>query len=98
MNKIFIIAIICLLLACQDEKNYCGIVIEKGYEMPTSGYKNSRDAKYFVILKVDSAQTAIRINVTVPAWYGLVVNERACFRLSEMDLEVYGNGSDHLIK
>lgn len=93
------LALICFLFsACIDEKNYCGTIIEKGYEQPTSGHKTHTDPCYFLIMQVDSINKSIRINVTIPTWYSLEKGSRACFELSEMDLDIYGNGRKHLIK
>lgn len=91
--------LICFLfIACDDNKNYCGTIIEKGYEQPSSGYKTHTDPCYFVIMQVDSINKHIRINVTIPTWYRLQKGSRPCFDLSEMDMGIYGNGREHLIK
>jgi hypothetical protein len=98
MKKILVILMV-LFISCRgDEKKYCGEIIQKGYEGPTSGYKSSRDANYFVILKVDSINTGIRVDVTVPTFYGLKEGDRTCFTLTEGSLGSYGNGYKHLIK
>jgi hypothetical protein len=91
------------LVSCGDEnvvKDYCGVVTETGYEEPTSGYKSHRDPCYYVILNVDSINRKIRIDVTVPTYYGLKRGDRTCFSLSGYDLQRYGNTSNmkHLIK
>lgn len=83
-----------------EEKNYCGTIVTTGYEEPSSGYKSYRDPCYYVILKVDSINRNIRINVTVPTYYGLKAGDRTCFLLTGAELTSYGNVSDdhHLIK
>lgn len=91
------------LVSCGDEhveKDYCGVIIQTGYEEPTSGYKSNRDPCYFVIMNVDSINESIRINVTVPTYYSLHKGDRTCFKLSGCDLHQYGNSPDrkHLIK
>lgn len=98
MKKLLILFIPLLLFSCDYEKQYCGVVIQKGYEGPTSGYKSVQDPVYFIILKVDSVNKAIRVNVTVPTYYSLEQGGRACFNLSEFDIRYYGNGTGHLIK
>lgn len=87
-----------LLSACFKEKRYCGKIIEKGYDHPTSGYKTSADPVYYIIMNVDSADIAIRVHLTIPAYYSFNVGDNACFQLTEQELSNYGNGSTHLIK
>lgn len=87
-----------LFVACDKEKSYCGTIIEKGYEQPTSGHKTHTDPCYFLIMKVDSINKSIRINVTIPTWYSLNTGSRTCFDMSLMDMRMYGNGDKHLVK
>jgi hypothetical protein len=104
MKNLLILCLFISLISCGGdrftEKNYCGTIINKGYEEPTSGYKSHRDPCYYVLLKVDSINTVIRINVTVPTYYRLNNGDRTCFLLTGLDLQSYGNTSDdhHLIK
>lgn len=99
MKKLITISVLLFLFSCeQDFKKvyrYRGTIIEKGYEEPTSGYKSSRDPVYFVILFVDSARQAIRVETTVPTWYSLKKGDRTTFLLSNMSLYHYGNTKDH---
>lgn len=98
MNKVIAIVLLYLsAISCDDERRYCGTILVKDIERPTSGYKTHTDACYFIIMKVDTIDAAIRVNLTVPAWYSYKINDRVCFDLSEMDMYVYGNGDKHLI-
>lgn len=94
MYKIILILLI-FLTSCENlrnkERTYCGTVIDKGKEEPTSGYKSSSDAKYFVVMKTDSCNQIIRVNVTVPTYYKLENNSSVCFDLDGWDL--YGGGN-----
>ena len=47
-------------------KEYKGEIIKKGYEANEGYYKHSGNPKYYVIMKVDSINKAIRVNVTIP--------------------------------
>jgi hypothetical protein len=90
------------IISCDDrtEKNYCGTIVDKGYEAPTSGYKSKRDPVYFVIMKVDSINKNIRINVTIPTYYELNNGDRTCIELTGFEMRKFGNTSkpQHLIK
>lgn len=81
-----------------SEKTYNGTVTEVGYESNEGYYKHFGNPKYYILLRVDSINMAIRINVTVPFWSSLHKGDRASFSLSRRDLEEYGNGDRHLIK
>lgn len=82
-----------------EKKEYCGSVVSTGYDAPTSGYKTHTDPCYFVILRVDSINTCIRINVITPTYYeAQTPGKRMCFSLDKVDLDNYGNGNKHLIK
>lgn len=100
MKKVhlFIAILFTTLLACQENKKYCGKIIDKGYDQPSSGYKTHTDPVYYIIMNVDSINLAIRINLTIPAYYSYSVGDRACFDLNEGELSSYGNGATHLIK
>lgn len=76
------------------EETYRGVIIGHTYEPPTSGYKSHSDAKYGVILKDDKSGKGIRINVTVPTYYGLKDGAHTAFTLSNSDLHNYGNTTD----
>ncbi len=76
------------------EYMYSGIIVDKGYEAPTSGYKSSREASYFLMMKEDSSGKTIRIKVTIPTWYSLDKGKRATFKLSNWDLYYSGNTTD----
>lgn len=73
------------------EYKYCGFIITKGYEQPTSGYKANRDAVYYVIMKENVSGKAIRVNVNVPTFYSLDAGSNTCFTLSNMSLYKCGN-------
>lgn len=77
-----------------EPRNYCGEVIQRGYDMPTSGYKSHTDPVYWVVIKLDNGYS-IRVNVSVPVYYS--AKPRLCFMLDKRDLDNYGNGKEHLI-
>jgi len=97
--KIFYIFIITTILTSCERKgareyDYSGIIVDKGYEAPTSGYKSNRDPSYFVMMKEDKSQKTIRINVTIPTWYKLNKGDRTTFKLSNWNLYYSGNTTD----
>ncbi len=81
-----------------QEKNYCGPVISKGYEQPTSGYKSKQDAVYFVIILDDQCKKHIRVNVTVPTYYEAKDGKSMCFTLSKWNMRNYGNSNGEHLK
>lgn len=101
--KLGIILIGCLLivleiwyLSSMDDDTYKmyqykGIVQDKGKEEPTSGYKSSNDAVYYIILKEDREGKTMRINVKVPVYYDLEIGERATFNLTNREVFYSGN-------
>ena len=99
MRKIFILIIlvglICVFTSCKPdgskERLYTGVIISKGYEAPTSGYKSEQDAKYFVLMREDSLGKVIRVNVTIPTYYSLNEGQRTGFILSNWVLYYSGN-------
>lgn len=98
MKNLLITLLILLLISCtfnrDKEYYYRGIVISKGYEEPTSGYKSSSPSTYYIMMREDKSGKIIRINVNVPTWYSLTVNDRTGFVLSNSALYRYGNTSD----
>jgi hypothetical protein len=95
---IFALFLTSLLYSCSPdgakEYTYSGTIVSHGYEAPTSGYKSSRDAKYYVMMREDSTNQVIRINVTVPTYHNLKDGDRTSFVLSNWDLYYYGNTTD----
>lgn len=73
---------------------YSGIIVDKGYEEPTSGHKSSTNARYYIMMKEDSSGKVIRINVTIPTWYSLDKDDRTTFELSNWHLYYNGNTTD----
>lgn len=96
--KKLLLPLVLLLNSCSfginDVTTYKGVIVGKGYEPPTSGYKSSRDAKYYVLLKEDSLGKVIRIDVTIPAYYEIKEGYIIRFNLSNYDLWRYGNTTD----
>lgn len=76
------------------EYSYCGIILDKGYEPPTSGYKSHHDAVYYVIMKENVSGKGIRVNVNVPTYYSLNKGSNTCFTISNYSLYYYGNTQD----
>jgi hypothetical protein len=95
MKKLLFGVLILLIASCgrssSTKRMYCGTVIEKGKEEPTSGYKSSSDARYFIVFKRDTCNQAIRVNVTVPTYYSTEIGKPVCFELDGWSL--YGAGN-----
>lgn len=73
------------------EYRYSGIVVEKGIEGPTSGYKTQTDTKYFVIYREEKTNQCIRVNTTIPCYYSLNKGQRVSFTLSNREMNNLGN-------
>lgn len=73
---------------------YCGEIIDKGYEPPTSGYKSNKEASYYILMKENKSQKVIRINVTIPTYYSINKGDLECFILSNWNLYYAGNTID----
>lgn len=96
---IFLIGLEIQYLSSMDDDmlksyEYKGVIVDKGKEEPTSGYKSSRDAVYYVILKEDRKGKTMRINVKVPVYYELEKGERATFNLTNREVNFAGNTDD----
>ena len=76
------------------EKDYCGYVIDKGYDPPSSGYKSHTDAQYWVVIQDEDCHKGIRVHVTPGAFYDARKDERICFTLSAYELKWYGNTNE----
>ena len=97
---IFLLIIACSLLlflgkAFYDDQlattKYKGVVVNKGYELPTSGYKSHTDPKYIIYMKEDITQKVIRVEVKVPVYFSLNKDDRAEFELSNPQMFKFGN-------
>ena len=90
---------ICFIAYCMIEsdrkadlvKTYRGIIIDKGYDPPSSGYKSSSESQYWVVIIDDECHKAVRIHVTPACYYSLDKNNRASFNLSGNNMTSYGN-------
>lgn len=97
MKKKYFLGIVLLsLFSCgplgyEETAVYKGTIIQKGKEEPTSGYKRSTNARYYILMKEDSFGKVIRIDVTVPKWYSLDSGSRAEFVESKYNMWYYGN-------
>src|ERR1044072_3086194 len=80
--------------AMEVSKTYCGPVIDKGYDPPSSGYKSHTDGQYWLILRDEDCHKAVRVHVTPGAYYEAQMDKRICFTLSARELEDYGNRSE----
>lgn len=72
-------------------KEYRGVIIDKGYDPPSSGYKSTSEAKYWLVIMDDECHKAVRIHVTPACYYSLDKGQRASFDLSGMEMTSYGN-------
>lgn len=97
---IFLVIIGCCLLlfigkAFYDDQltttKYKGVVVNKGYELPTSGYKSSTNTKYIIYMREDVTQKVIRVEVKVPVYFSLNKDDRAEFELSNPQMFKFGN-------
>ena len=70
---------------------YKGVVVNKGYELPTSGYKSSTNTKYIIYMREDVTQKVIRVEVKVPVYFLLNKDDRAEFELSNPQMYKFGN-------
>ena len=98
--SIFLLIIVsCLLLfvgkAFYDDQiaitKYKGVVVNKAYELPTSGYKSSTNTKYIIYMREDITQKVIRVEVKVPVYFSLNKDDRAEFELSNPQMYKFGN-------
>lgn len=89
----------CLLLflgkAFYDDQltttKYKGVVVDKGYELPTSGYKSHTDPKYIIYMREDITQKVIRVEVKVPVYFSLNKGDKTEFELSNPQMFKFGN-------
>lgn len=70
---------------------YKGVVVNKGYELPTSGYKSSTNTKYIIYMREDITQKVIRVEVKVPVYFSLNKGDKAEFELSNPQMFKFGN-------
>lgn len=89
-----------LLVSIEDkarsvEKEYCGPVIDRGYDPPSSGHKSHTEAQYWLVIRDEDIHVGIRIHVTPACYYRLDLSSRACFTLSAGEMEQYGNTNEY---
>ena len=75
---------------------YSGVIVEKGKEEPTSGYKTQTDAKYYFMYREDRSRKVIRVDVLVPDWYSKKVNDRVSYIISNNEMVLLGNTTSPL--
>ena len=73
---------------------YSGIVVDKSYQAPTSGYKTSTEAEYNIFMKENITHKVIRVRVNVPTYYSLKKGDKTKFSLSNMAMYALGNQPD----
>jgi hypothetical protein len=73
------------------EKEYCGIVIDKGYDPPSSGYKTHLEERYWMIILDKDIHKAVRVHVTPACYYSNNLGSNVCFILTGGEMEYYGN-------
>ena len=97
---IFIAIMVCCLLLFvgkifYDDQftttKYKGVVVDKAYELPTSGYKSSTNTKYIIYMREDITQKVIRVEVKVPVYFSLNKDDKAEFELSNPQMFKFGN-------
>lgn len=77
--------------SANEKKQYCGKVIDKGYDAPSSGYKSHQDAQYWIVLMDQDIHQAIRVHVTPACYYDTNKDDHVCFILTARQMEQYGN-------
>ena len=70
---------------------YKGVVVDKVYESPTSGYRTHTDPKYIIYMREDMTQKVIRVEVKVPVYFSLKKDDKAEFELSNPEMYKLGN-------
>lgn len=97
---IFIVIIACCLLLFLSKifyddqfttTKYKGVVVDKAYELPNSGYKSHTDPKYIIYMREDITQKVIRVEVKVPVYFSLNKDDNAEFELSNPQMYKFGN-------
>ena len=97
---IFIVIIACCLLLFLSKifyddqfttTKYKGVVVDKAYELPTSGYKSHTDPKYIIYMREDITQKVIRVEVKVPVYFSLNKDDKTEFELSNPQMFKFGN-------
>ena len=73
---------------------YSGIVVDKSYQAPTSGYRSSTEAEYNIFMKENITHKVIRVRVNVPTYYSLKKGDKTKFSLSNMAMYALGNQPD----
>lgn len=95
MKKFFSVLVLAtLFIACVDHKEdptYWGVIVDKVYDAPSSGYKSSRDPEYGIYLREDRSKKVIRVNVDIPTYYDCKIGERKGFKISNWSLYQMGN-------
>jgi hypothetical protein len=97
---IFIVIIACCLLLFLSKifyddqfttTKYKGVVVDKAYELPNSGYKSHTDPKYIIYMREDITQKVIRVEVKVPVYFSLNKDDKTEFELSNPEMYKLGN-------
>ena len=70
---------------------YKGVVVDKAYELPNSGYKSHTDPKYIIYMREDITQKVIRVEVKVPIYFSLKKGDKTEFELSNTEIYKLGN-------
>ena len=77
-----------------QKTTYSGIVVDKSYQSPTSGYRSSTEAEYNIFMKENITHKVIRVRVNVPTYYSLKKGDKTNFSLSNIAMYALGNQSD----
>ena len=96
---LFIIIFVMIMFGCTyliekpfyEETKYSGVITSKLYEPPTSGYKSSNNAKYWIFLKENKKGLVIRVRVPVPTYHDLNIGDRCTFDIENETMNAYGN-------
>jgi nitrogen fixation protein FixH len=73
---------------------YSGIVVDKSYQAPTSGYKSYTESEYNIFMRENITHKVIRVRVNVPTYYSLKKGDKTKFSLSNMAMYALGNQPD----
>ena len=77
-----------------EKTTYSGIVVDKSYQAPTSGYKSHTESEYNIFMKENITHKVIRVRVNVPTYYSLNKGDKTKFRLSNLSMYSLGNQSN----
>lgn len=77
-----------------SKTTYTGVLVDRIYEPPTSGYKSSRDPVYSIFMREKITGKVMRVNVNIPTYYDFKKGKVVSFKISNMNMYSLGNTSN----